>query len=346
MTIPLPAIGVTLLICTHNGAKRLPETLGHIAKQQVPLGIAWEVVVVSNASSDDTLQAAKRLWQELGGSVGLRLFEEPKVGKENALVRGFAEAQYEYMCIIDDDNWLYSDYVAQVVAVMGEQPGIGILGAYAEGAFEVPPPVWFDEFEKVYAVGAQASQAGALPGLYVNGAGSVVRNSAWRQLLTCGFVFTTSTKRGKVMVSGEDIELGNALRLAGYELWYDPRLRLRHFMYKERLTWAYLRRIGRGTASAGMAGIVYFFLLREPNLTLDTFKSRYYKWTVWLIWQLVKKPVSLLTYWFYRNDERHTETFKVMRQIYTLRGAFANTQEAWRVFEGVKKLQKCLKNSD
>ncbi|RZK11267.1 MAG: glycosyltransferase family 2 protein, partial [Hymenobacter sp.] len=78
--------GLTILICTYNGATRLPETLRHAAAQQVPPGVDWEVLVVSNASTDDTLAAAPRLWAALGQPAPLRVLNEPKPGKENALI--------------------------------------------------------------------------------------------------------------------------------------------------------------------------------------------------------------------------------------------------------------------
>ena len=345
MITTTPAVsGVTLLLCTYNGALRLPETLRHMAAQQVPAGLAWEVLLVSNASTDNTLAAAERIWAELGNPAPLRILEEPKPGKENALIKGFDEASYENVCIIDDDNWLYQNYVGLVADTMNLHPQIGILGAFAEGAFEVPPPAWFERFQAVYAVGAQAVQAGPLtnPNGYLYGAGSVVRRSGWRHLRANGFKFTTSTKRGKVIVSGEDVELGDALRIAGYALWYDPRLRLRHFMYKERLNWQYLRRIGQGTASSGLTSLVYYFLHREPKLDLSTFRTRYLGWLAWMGKEVILRPGELLTYRLHGHNENYPDTFETLRRLYRLRMGLTSRAEAERIFLQVKELQHRL----
>lgn len=336
--------GATILICTHNGAARLPETLRHIAAQQVPADQPWEILLVSNTSTDDTLVVARRLWAELGAPAPMRVFDEPTSGKENALTRGFDEAGYECMCVVDDDNWLYPDYLSQVALLMREHPEIGILGANAEGAFEVAPPVWFEQFRAVYAVGPQALQPGPLrqPGAYLYGAGSVVRRSAWQHLRANDFAFTTSTKRGKVIVSGEDVELGDALRLAGYELWYDPRLRLRHFMFKERLTWEYLLRIGQGTALSSLHGTVYYFLHREPTLDAAGFRRQYHRWLLWLLRELVRPPGRLLEYRRHGHDPAYPATFETMRLVYRLRAAWSRRQEAFRIFDHAKDLQRRL----
>ncbi|RZK45253.1 MAG: glycosyltransferase family 2 protein [Hymenobacter sp.] len=338
------SIGITILICTYNGAARLPETLRYVATQQVPSGVGWEVLVVSNASTDDTLVVTPHLWSALGQPAPLRVFDAPKPGKENALVQGFAAAVYPYIAIVDDDNWLATDYVAQAVTIMEQHPEIGVLGAKAEGAFEVAPPAWFKEFEAVYAVGAPAVLSGPLrqAGAYVAGASSVVRKAGWQRLLAAGFAFTTSAQRGAVLSGAEDLELGNALRLAGYELWYNERLRFRHFMYKERLNWTYLRRIGRSTASSGMTSIVYYFLLSEPTLTATEFSKRYYRWVAWLAKEIARQPKGFFTYWFYRHDDQHPETFEFMRQLHRLRGALTGHAEALRIFDIVKTLQQRL----
>ncbi|TPG72257.1 glycosyltransferase [Hymenobacter nivis] len=333
--------GVTILICTYNGANRLPETLRHVAGQQVSSDIPWEVLVVSNASQDDTLIAAPRLWAAIQCTAPLRVLDEPMPGKENALVRGFDAANYEYICIVDDDNWLYPDYVTQVMGLMGAHPEIGILGAQAEGAFEIPPPAWFERFQAVYAVGPQAAQNGPLnaPDAYLYGAGSVVRRSGWQHLRANGFAFSTSTKRGKIIVSGEDVELGDALRLAGYSLWYDERLRLRHYMYKERLTWEYLKRIGQGTASSGLTSLVYYFLHRTPDLDTAGFRRNYYRWLVWLSWQHLRQPKQLVVYLMQRHNELAPDTFDSLRMLYRLRMGLTRWKEALRIFKRVKMLQ-------
>lgn len=341
MTASLQSVGISILICAYNGAKRLPETLRYIAAQEVPVGLKWEVVLVNNASTDDTLIAAPRTWTELGAPAPLRLLDELQPGKENALVRGFDAANYEYICIVDDDNWLYSDYIAQVASIMQKHPQIGILGAFAEGVFEVEAPAWFEQFQAYYAVGPQANQSGPLHQLeaYVYGAGSVVRRSGWRYLRANGFVFTTSTKRGKVIVSGEDVELGNALRLAGYELWYDERLRLRHYMYKERLTWNYLRRIAHGAVAAALTGLVYYQLYRQPELSLADFRLHYLRGVAWLSRDVLVRPTALLSYVRHRHDQQHRQTLSTLHRLNKLRLMLSRRHEAERIFLQVKKMQ-------
>ncbi|TGE15552.1 glycosyltransferase [Hymenobacter elongatus] len=337
--------GITFLICTHNGATRLADTLRHIAAQQVSDAIAWEVLIISNASSDNTVEVAHALRESLRIEVPFRVLDEPVAGKENALIRGFNEAAYEYIVIIDDDNWIAPNYLTLVAEIMSAHPEIGVLGAHAEGKFEVAPPAWFETFQAVYAVGPQnGGKSGPLPAHegYLYGAGSVVRKSAWLKLLAHGFQFTTSTKRGKVIVSGEDVELGDALQLAGYKLWYDDRLRFKHFMFKERLTWNYLLRIGQGTASSQLTSIVYYFVFRNPGLTENRFRFLYNKRLVWLAGQMARQPSNMLNAAFRRNQEGLLSNFESLRLFYNFQVSLKQREEAVKVFRQISALRQRL----
>ncbi|GAA3951384.1 glycosyltransferase [Hymenobacter algoricola] len=337
--------GVSILICTYNGAARLPETLRHVAAQQVPAHIPWEVLVVSNASTDDTIAAAQRLGRELLLPVPLRVLDAPRPGKENALIQGFEAAAYEFMAVVDDDNWLAPDYVRRAYETMAAHPAIGILGAQAQGAFEVPPPAWFAEFQAVYAVGPQnGGTSGPLPATdgYLYGACSVVRRSGWQKLRAHGFAFTTSAKRGKVLSGAEDVELGDALRLAGYTLWYDAQLQFRHFMFKERLTWEYLLRMARGTASSQLTSVVYYFVFRHPNLTEARFRRLYAKRLLWLASQIARQPGTLVNTLLRPDQEELTGNFEMLRLLYNLKMSVAQREEAVVVFRHVRALQQRL----
>jgi hypothetical protein len=37
--------GISVLVCSFNGSQRLPETLAHLAAQECPAEIQWELIV-------------------------------------------------------------------------------------------------------------------------------------------------------------------------------------------------------------------------------------------------------------------------------------------------------------
>ncbi len=66
-------ISVSVVLCCHNSVERLQPTLTHLAAVQVPPGMSWEVLVVDNASTDDTAARAAELWAQVGAPAPLRV---------------------------------------------------------------------------------------------------------------------------------------------------------------------------------------------------------------------------------------------------------------------------------
>jgi len=57
--------GISVVICCYNSASRLPATLQHIAEQSLDSEILWEIIIVDNASTDNTAEIASTYWQFL-----------------------------------------------------------------------------------------------------------------------------------------------------------------------------------------------------------------------------------------------------------------------------------------
>lgn len=232
--------GVSIVICCHNGANRISETIRHIARQRVPAHIPWEVVIVDNASTDGSADVALKEWQKYRVDTCLRIVKEPMTGLSHARACGFGSACYDYIIMCDDDNWLEENYVRNAFDIMSEKSNVGALGGCGKLAFEIPPPDKGMSF--IFAAGKQAPKSGKVPDNRVYGAGCVVRHSACEKLLKSGFRSLLTDRRGTELTSGGDYELCYALAILGYDIWYDERLRFIHFITRERLTWDYFIR--------------------------------------------------------------------------------------------------------
>lgn len=78
--------GISIVICCYNSAQRLPLTLVHLAAQKVADNFPWEVIVVNNASTDNTEEAAFSSWDR--ESIEMRVVYEPQPGLSYARHRG------------------------------------------------------------------------------------------------------------------------------------------------------------------------------------------------------------------------------------------------------------------
>lgn len=50
---------ITVSVCTYNGESRLPKVFEHLAKQVDVTPEQWEILVVDNASKDNTFQVVQ-----------------------------------------------------------------------------------------------------------------------------------------------------------------------------------------------------------------------------------------------------------------------------------------------
>lgn len=272
-------VGVSYLVCTYNSAQHIDETLACLARQVAPLGLAWEVILVANACTDGTADQAAARWQRLGAPVPLRLFHEPQPGKNFAVKLAFNQACYRYACIVDDDNRLAPDYLQIGYEILTANPQVAILGGRNTGTFEVPPPDWFLEFQRCFAVGSpmtttdggleQLSQGNIGPNV-LWGAGMFVCVKLWQELRELNFQSLFIGRQGnKNLTAGEDDEICYVAQLLGYEVWYSPRLNLQHYMVTGRLTRAYRDRLFYSPAWAETRLMAYRSALAKPAATPD-----------------------------------------------------------------------------
>lgn len=330
----LPA-GVSVVICCHNSAKRLPQTLAHLAAQQLDSSVSWEVIVVDNASTDDTARVARESWPS-SSAAPLRVVHEPQLGLNYARSLGFSESRYEFVCLVDDDNWVSPEWVQTVFEVMSEHADVGACGGFIEEACETDPPWWFERYKSCYAPGAQGQEEGGDVTWrgFLMGAGLTVRKSAWDQLINNGFNFLLVDRQGTALSAGGDHELCLAVCLAGWKLWYEPRLRLRHFLPSDRLQWSLLRRQcqGAGMCEAGLDP--YRFILSDNGAlspwrdSIRRTRESWYWQTLVSIRYLARRPFRLLLS-FYYPFEGDFHVIWIERQIGRFRGLL-NRRKSYR----------------
>ncbi len=293
--------GISVLVCTYNGKQNLPATLTHLSSQQVEADLPWEILLIDNASTDDTAHVARQTWQRLGVSIPFTIINEPKPGKDNAIDTGLRSAQYAYVLICDDDNWLAKDYVQTAFRIMQAHPRIGMLGGRGTPVFEVEPPVWFSQFENYYAVGRQNATSGEVTTNkgFLWGAGAVINRLAYRKLIHAGFRRIITYEQYPRIARGEDVELCLALKLTGYQIWYDERLQFRHYIADAKLNWNYVKKLVKEGAIMGVILRGYY----QAQKKADTGNLQQHTWRSHLIRHLYSgKALKKYGYLLFRNS--------------------------------------------
>lgn len=104
---------VSIIITTRNRAQHLRETLASFRGLALPPDLAAELLVVDNASTDETAEVIKttRLPQ-----MPVRYLHEPKPGQSNARNSGMANTTGEVILFTDDDVRVPVDWVQGMAA--------------------------------------------------------------------------------------------------------------------------------------------------------------------------------------------------------------------------------------
>ena len=239
--------GISVIICCYNSAKLLPQTLKHIAGQIRLEHIKWEVLIIDNNSSDNTVETVKNEVDKNNYTFDLRIISEPQQGLSYARKAGIKNAQYSYLLFCDDDNWLEQNYLRNAFDIMEANPSIGVLGGKNLATSDVEFPDWFEEVQTNYAVGQQADNSGDITKRgYVWGAGSVYRKNVLQSIIDMRIETLLTDRKGTELSSGGDSEMCQWNIMLGLKLWYDDALVLQHFIPQNRLTKEYYERLLQG----------------------------------------------------------------------------------------------------
>ncbi|MGZ3757421.1 MAG: glycosyltransferase [Mucilaginibacter sp.] len=294
--------GVSIILCCYNSARRIEQTLTHLAALDTD-GIDCEVVLVDNGSTDGTREAALAIWAGLNNDdVKLRIAYEPQSGLSFARQKGVDTAEYQYLIFCDDDNWLDNNYVRTTVSLFRSNPGVAALGGFGVPVFENSnnKPVWFDKLYHGYAVGGQGENEQFTNSVY--GAGMAVKKDVLKQVID-HYPMLLHGRKKNTLSSGEDSEICLRIRLLGYKIRYSPNLKFSHFLPDERLTWSYLKKLHVGLAKTFVIIDLYNQALTNNTLSLPSFywlKKNLYYWGIYLKYWAKQ-------YLKYRNNEGTVE---------------------------------------
>ncbi len=273
--------GVSVIICCYNSAGRLKETLSALARQRFHSRIDWEIVLVDNASTDNTAEAATMLWEAFAADglsdaagpgsrpivdVPLRIVAEPTPGLAYARKKGIAEAAYSVLLFCDDDNWLCPDYVQGVSDILSSDASVAACGGKGIPVFEASKPEWFDDYAEAFATGPQDVNVddGRIISLY--GAGLAIRRRTLEECFPEDLNLLTKGRTGKSLSSGEDIEMTYTFVLRGYKLVYAKDLWFSHYLPQGRLNKQYLGRLFKAFGKDGpIRNLYYAHITTRPS---------------------------------------------------------------------------------
>ncbi|WP_081972571.1 hormogonium polysaccharide biosynthesis glycosyltransferase HpsE [Leptolyngbya sp. KIOST-1] len=239
-------LDLTVVICTYNGEQRLPKVLDCLLAQLGTEHLAWEIIVVDNNSTDGTAQVVSAYQQHWPQDIPLRYAFEPRQGAAYARQHAINIARSPLVGFLDDDNHPALGWVVAAHRFGQTHPQAGAFGSRIRGQFETTPPPNFDRIGAILAL----TERGSEPLIYnpkqkvlPPGAGLVVRRQAW---LACVPKQLSLADSIGFRAAGEDLEVVLYMQRQGWEIWYNPAMRVQHEIPASRFERDYLLRLFRG----------------------------------------------------------------------------------------------------
>lgn len=291
---------LSVILPTHNpDASRLRRTLDGLCAQTLPPA-SWETILVNNAST--AFPGTRFLAAH--APANFRLLAEPKLGLSTARACGFSAAAGGFAVLVDDDNVLAPDYLAQVLALFAAHPRVGALSGKNLPEFEGPPPDWTREFHGLLALRDLGEASLLSHGLRSHdntrnnyplfapmGAGMALRREAWTAWLSLRRNGEGPTdRRGDELNSSGDNDIVLALMRAGWECAYFPELSLTHLIPSSRLEADYLARLNHGIQKSWQ----HVLALHDasPWLPLSPLGARLRKLKAWFTHRAWSSPAA------------------------------------------------------
>ncbi|MBO5630279.1 MAG: glycosyltransferase family 2 protein [Aeriscardovia sp.] len=304
-------LGVSIIVCCYNSAWIIERCLSAIISQRVSQGLCWELILVNNASSDNTKELAKRILKNSG--INYLIKDENMPGLLNARKCGVTMARYSIMIFCDDDNILCSTYVQTAYDIMRARPELGALGGKGEAEFQTTPDPFILAYLSSYAVGSQANHSKDC----VWGAGLCLRSEIVRKIYAKQEMYLTGRK-GDVLLAGDDGELVLSVRLNGFECDSDDRLEYVHVLASKRLTKNYINKMFQGFALASPIITIYNSILKRRSF-LYIFLSYLILWVRFvknISFNSSKETLFIRTYVYNIIKAYHSWSFKGLYIIY------------------------------
>lgn len=105
-------IDLSVIVPMHNEAETISETIAAIVGELEPLGIEWEIILVNDGSTDETL---KKCEEAAGAERRIRLVSYAiNRGRGYALRSGFSRASGDIVISIDADLTYTADHITKI----------------------------------------------------------------------------------------------------------------------------------------------------------------------------------------------------------------------------------------
>jgi len=251
-------VELSIIICTHNREDLLRECLNSFVAQTATPS-CFEVIIVNNASTDHTAAVAAEFEATYPH---FRMVTEDQVGLSYARNLGFKVAKAEWVSYVDDDAKAAANYVRRALETISKHP-FDCFGGVFLPWYKYGKPKWLSP-----GFGSNRTMIideKVRPLVQLNACGGVIvfRKEALERVGGFGGHLGMT---GTNVAYGEEDLVQQKMRTLGYQIGFDPELRIDHLVAKYKLDWKWHIRSAYAHGAAEVD--VYRITINYPNLFL------------------------------------------------------------------------------
>jgi glycosyltransferase involved in cell wall biosynthesis len=236
----------SVVICTHNRAQVLKQTLGFISQLEVADESGWELVIVDNASTDETAAAIKEFASRT--AIPVQYVHESRLGHSFALNSGIKACRGELIAFTDDDAAPFPDWLRHLDRTLVDGKIDAVFGKAIPLWEGGKAPAWFSpRFNPNFALLDYGPNPFEVHDIQKPFFGV---NHCWRReaLEALGGYREGLGLFGAKGGTGNDIDLLERALAAGRRVVYNPDAVVRHMIPAGRCQKAHHRRAAWGAA--------------------------------------------------------------------------------------------------
>lgn len=245
----------TVALCTWNRCASLRNALERLTQLET-VDVAWELMVIDNASTDNTAAVLA----EAPAALPLRTERESRLGYSHARNRAMSAARGHWILWLDDDVLVDPGWLRAYQRAVQRWPESAFFGGPIQPTFEVEPPPWLSanlsRLAGVYVIRDLGPESSELDRFHVPwGANMAVRADVARQVPYDPQLGLAGRDR---IGGGETDHLRQIIDL-GHRGWWVPEARVEHVVGADRVTLSHVRwyfeGMGRSTGLKHGAGL-------------------------------------------------------------------------------------------
>ena len=264
----------SIIIATKDRGKEIDLTFDSLLSLKKN-NYQYEIIIIDNRSSKENKELLLDIQKKNPNLI--KYIREDKIGLSNARNRGIKESSGEIIAFVDDDAIIPPHWMVNILNHFKLNSSAYVIGSKVIAQFTSPPPSWLTKELEVYISSFDKGEESFIMKYneYPRGVNMAFRKDAF---IKAGIFLDCFGRKGKSLMSYEEIEICYRIEKLGYNIVYIPNAEVYHLIRGNRLNdeWFIERHYWQGR-SEGLFEIIHYGRKHIRDHFLTHLKNMYSK---------------------------------------------------------------------